>query len=85
MLKDAGYTTGVIGKWGLWGVGTKGIPNLSGFDYFFGYLSQLRAHNYYPFFANNEHWLVAEHGMEVPGYGEYGSKEWPEAQKGWLQ
>jgi len=148
LLKEAGYRTGVIGKWGLGDVGTTGIPEKSGFDYFFGYLNQIRAHNYYPdylwrnskkiplenkliiaedgysagigaastdkndyshdlftdealdfiahsadssFFlylaytiphANNEHWLISEHGMEIPDYGIYKDKEWPDAQKG---
>ncbi len=148
LLKDAGYSTGLIGKWGLGQINTSGFPNEQGFDYFFGYLSQLRAHNYYPdylwrnnekvtldnkivyveegrlkgrgtaavekneyshdlfteealkfinesatspFFlylaytiphANNEHWLVDEHGMEVPDYGQYADNDWPEAQIG---
>ncbi|MFC2126274.1 arylsulfatase [Bacteroidota bacterium] len=148
LLKSAGYTTGLIGKWGLGEPGTTGIPNNQGFDYFFGYLNQARAHNYYPewlwrneekvmlnnevifaetgyakgigsaatkkvnyshdlftgealsfierskdqpFFlylaytiphANNEHWLIDEHGMEVPDYGEYKDNDWPEAQIG---
>ncbi|MBA7476325.1 N-acetylgalactosamine-6-O-sulfatase [subsurface metagenome] len=147
-LKGAGYSTGLVGKWGLGGPGTSGIPNKQGFDYFFGYLSQVRAHNYYPtylwrneekvplknevvfspdgyakglgsaakkrveyshdlfaedalkfiernkdkpFFlylaltiphANNEAHLVNRHGMEVPDYGIYKDKPWPEAQKG---
>lgn len=148
LLKGAGYHTGLIGKWGLGQAGTSGIPNKNGFDYFYGYLSQIRAHNYYPdylwkntekipleneiivadkgyakgkgsasinkkeyshdlfttealnfieessgspFFlymaytiphANNEYWLVADHGMEVPDYGIYANKDWPESQKG---
>ncbi|MEX2428824.1 MAG: arylsulfatase [Bacteroidales bacterium] len=148
LLQDAGYKTGVIGKWGLGELNTTGHPNKQGFDYFFGYLSQLRAHNFYPdylwrntekvpldnevvyvqegklkgrgsaavekneyshdlftadalnfveesadepFFlylaytiphTNNEHWLVDEHGMEVPDYGQYADKDWPDAQKG---
>ena len=148
LLKNAGYKTGLIGKWGLGEINTTGFPNKQGFDYFFGYLSQVRAHNYYPdylwrntekvfleneivvadkgyakgkgnastnkkeyshdlftkealtfveksvgepFFlylaytiphANNEHWLVADHGMEVPDYGQYADKDWPDAQKG---
>jgi arylsulfatase A-like enzyme len=143
-LKEAGYTIGLIGKWGLGEEGSTGIPNKKGFDYFFGYLNQRRAHNYYPEFlwrntekvfldneqkftkdgvgsaavkrvqyshdlfaeealsfveknrdnpfflylaltiphANNESWLVDRHGMEVPDYGEYEDKDWPEAQKG---
>ena len=28
--------------------GTTGVPNRQGFDYFFGYLNQRHAHNYYP-------------------------------------
>jgi len=48
MLGGAGYKTAIIGKWGLGGPATTGIPNKQGFDYFFGYLSQVRAHNYYP-------------------------------------
>ena len=37
-----------IGKWGLGEPGTTGIPNRQGFDYWFGYLDQVHAHNYYP-------------------------------------
>ena len=48
VLKTAGYRTGLIGKWGLGEPDTSGIPNRKGFDYFFGYLNQNHAHNYYP-------------------------------------
>jgi arylsulfatase A-like enzyme len=148
MLKQAGYTTGLVGKWGLGGPGSTGVPNNQGFDYFFGYLSQVRAHNYYPAFlwrnkkkvkldnevvmaekgyskaigsastkcvqyshdlfteealrfiernkdkpfflylaytiphANNEARILNRHGMEVPDYGIYRDKDWPEPQKG---
>ncbi len=148
LLKGAGYTTGLIGKWGLGGPGTTGVPNKQGFDYFFGYLSQVHAHNYWPdylwrndekvkldnevvvaqdgyakglgtaatkcvqyshdlfaqealefvernkarpFFlylaltiphANNEANLVNRHGLEVPDYGPYKDRDWPEPQKG---
>lgn len=148
LLKEAGYTTGLVGKWGLGEAGSDGVPNRQGFDYFYGYLNQIRAHNYYPdylwenenqvsleneieiaqesyakgvgsyatkkvdyshdlmtakakdfitthssepFFlylaytiphANNESHLNDEHGMEVPDYGEYADKNWPEVEKG---
>lgn len=140
-LKQAGYTTALIGKWGLGGPNSVGTPNNQGFDYFFGYLCQRHAHNYYPEFlfrndqrvhlrnkvagdrkdgagvatekvdysydlmatealkfveehregpfflylaitiphANNE---AGNKGMEVPDYGIYADKDWPEAQKG---
>ena len=48
LLKDAGYSTGIIGKWGLGEANSTGIPNRQGFDYWFGYLNQRHAHNYYP-------------------------------------
>ena len=48
LLKRAGYATGIVGKWGLGEPGSTGIPNKKGFDYWFGYLNQRHAHNYYP-------------------------------------
>jgi len=48
ILKKAGYVTGITGKWGLGEPGTSGIPNKKGFDEWFGFLNQKRAHNYYP-------------------------------------
>ena len=47
-LKDAGYTTACIGKWGLGFVGSTGDPNAMGFDLFFGYNCQRQAWSYYP-------------------------------------
>jgi arylsulfatase A-like enzyme len=145
LLKEAGYTTGIIGKWGLGEADSTGIPNRQGFDYWFGYLNQRHAHNYYPeYLWRNEqkyelknevnhiiggrdrtpggiatkrveysHDLFAEEalhfvekskdnpfflylaftiphanneagnkGMEVPSYGPYADRNWPEPQKG---
>ncbi|RMG66533.1 MAG: DUF4976 domain-containing protein [Bacteroidetes bacterium] len=48
LLKQAGYVTGMIGKWGLGEPGTSGDPNEQGWDYFYGYTDQVLAHNYYP-------------------------------------
>jgi arylsulfatase A-like enzyme len=143
VLSEGGYTTAAIGKWGLGGPGSTGEPGRQGFDYFFGYLCQGHAHNYYPDFlfknkerinidnvmpepphpkgmgvavekntyshdlfveealqyirnaapgqpfflylpftiphANNE---AGDAGMEVPDYGAYTDKKWPEPQKG---
>ncbi len=56
LLKGAGYTTGLIGKWGLGTEKTEGAPNLQGFDYSYGYLNQVHAHDYYTdhLFRNGE-------------------------------
>ncbi|NBO58482.1 MAG: DUF4976 domain-containing protein [Chitinophagia bacterium] len=48
MLKERNYATGMIGKWGMGVVGTTGSPLNHGFDYYYGYLDQKQAHNYYP-------------------------------------
>lgn len=57
MLQQQGYVTGAIGKWGLGGPNSTGIPNKQGFDFFYGYLDQKQAHNYYPTHLwRNETW-----------------------------
>ena len=43
-LRDAGYRTAVIGKWGLGRPGTAGQPDKKGFDYAFGFLDHRHAH-----------------------------------------
>jgi arylsulfatase A-like enzyme len=50
VLKNAGYATGLIGKWGLGELNHEGEPRKQGFDYFFGYLNQTHAHNHFPNF-----------------------------------
>ena len=50
VLQQAGYATGVFGKWGLGDARTSGEPRLQGFDESFGYLHQIHAHSYYPEF-----------------------------------
>ncbi len=47
-LKEAGYVTGIIGKWGNGQHGTEGFPTQQGFDFFYGYDNQILAHNYWP-------------------------------------
>jgi len=146
VLKEAGYRTALIGKWGLGNVGEAemGLPRKHGFDLFFGYLSQRHAHNHFtdflwhneekvnlpnkvipvgddgagyaeeavvftdqlftekalefvsenqdrPFFlywsmviphANNERTRKLGDGANVPGYGPYASRDWPDQDKG---
>lgn len=47
VLKKAGYTTGMVGKWGLGAPFTTGLPTRQGFDYFYGYICQRQDHTYY--------------------------------------
>jgi arylsulfatase A-like enzyme len=46
-LQQAGYATGMFGKWGLGAEETTGAPQLKGFDAFYGYLNQRHAHYYF--------------------------------------
>lgn len=55
ILKRAGYRTALFGKWSLGELGSTGYPTRKGFDEWFGFFSQLHAHNYYP-----EHLLDGE-------------------------
>ncbi len=48
VLQQAGYRTGLIGKWGLGLVDEPGEPRKQGFDSYFGFLSQTQAHNHFP-------------------------------------
>ena len=65
-LQQAGYATAAVGKWGLGGPGTSGRPNAQGFDLFFGYLCQRKAHNYYP-----THLWRNDEKVPLPGNEEY--------------
>jgi arylsulfatase A len=48
LMKQAGYTTGLFGKWGLGVENTSGDPQKQGIDEFYGYYCQLMAHNSFP-------------------------------------
>ncbi len=70
LFKQAGYTTGLVGKWGLGEAGSTGIPNKKGFDYFYGYLNQLHAHNQYPeFLWRNEAQVKLQNVVTAVGTG----------------
>jgi uncharacterized sulfatase len=151
LLKAAGYATGGVGKWAMGTPESAGVPTRHGFDFWFGYLDQGEAHNYYPTHlwrcagaeidkvplpgnvlmdepkargrvalpehrvtyshdvmteeafgfvrrnaerpfllhvhwtvphANNEGGRVVGDGMEVPDYGIYADRDWPDIEKG---
>jgi arylsulfatase A len=48
LMKNAGYQTALVGKWGLGMSNSTGNPNQQGFDYAYGFLDQKQAHNLYP-------------------------------------
>jgi len=48
ILKQGGYETGFIGKWGIGLPGTEGAPHKQGFDLAYGYYDQARAHGFFP-------------------------------------
>lgn len=56
ILKQAGYATALIGKWGIGGGKesngspdeSSAFPTKRGFDYFFGYLDHIAGHRHYP-------------------------------------
>ncbi len=56
VLREAGYATALIGKWGIGGGNESGgtpassaaWPTRRGFDYFFGYSNHLAGHRHYP-------------------------------------
>ena len=71
VLKSAGYKTALCGKWGLGHEGSTGVPTKQGFDFFFGYMDQHHAHNYYPtFLLRNEERVPLDN--VVPNEGKYG-------------
>jgi arylsulfatase A-like enzyme len=67
VLQAAGYDTALIGKWGLGEPGSTGVPNRKGFGYFYGYLNQVHAHNYYPDYLWRNQERVRIEGNVVKG------------------
>src|SRR6185295_6922117 len=47
-LRERGYATAAVGKWGLGAPGSTGDPNRHGFDLYYGVNCQRVAHNHYP-------------------------------------
>ena len=75
VLKEAGYVTGAIGKWGLGFPGSEGDPNNQGFDLFFGYNCQRHAHNHYPRYLWKNQEMIMLEGNDRTLYGEQYSQD----------
>jgi arylsulfatase A-like enzyme len=77
VLKSAGYVTGMIGKWGVGHPPPPGDPKRNGFDYFFGYLNMVHAHNYYPeFLWRNEDKVVLDDNQLAARYKDEQGWSW---------
>ena len=61
LLKAAGYSTAVIGKWGMGMFDTTGSPLRNGMDHFFGYNCQRHAHDYFPEYLYDD-----DRRLEIP-------------------
>ena len=71
-LKRANYNTGIIGKWGLAENLNEGIPNMQGFDYFYGFNKHKNAHHYYPEnIWENENFIPVEGNVTQDKIGTY--------------
>lgn len=62
LLRNTGYHTACVGKWGMGMFDTTGSPLKSGFDHFFGYNCQRHAHTYFPKYLYND-----DQRFELPG------------------
>ena len=80
MLKKAGYTTGIIGKWGIGHPPPADDPARKGFDYSYGYINMWHAHNFYPeFLYRNGEKIILEGNktLTIEGVNPW-LKDWPE-------
>ncbi|NND08211.1 MAG: arylsulfatase [Saprospiraceae bacterium] len=70
ILKEQGYRTGCVGKWGLGAPNTEGVPNKQGFDFFYGYNCQRQAHTFYPLHLwKNEERVLLDNPLVPPRTG----------------
>lgn len=80
LLKECGYSTALIGKWGLGYPGSSGEPLNQGFDHFFGYNCQRKAHNHYPPVLWRNHQQISLRGNDGGQRGEQYAPDLMEAE-----
>jgi len=88
VLQDAGYYTGIIGKWGLAERETDflpAMPNQQGFDFFYGYRKHKDAHHHYwdKMYRNNEVEVI-EGNEPLTNTGEYNQDRFAREAIAWL-
>lgn len=69
LLKDAGYQTACIGKYGLSSPAPLDDPQKKGFGDFFGYVGTSHAHNFYTDFLVRNGVKVPLDNQMIPGFG----------------
>lgn len=74
ILKEAGYRTACIGKWGLGEFETSGAPDRRGFDDFAGFLDHTHAHDHYTDHLFRHDHVTGFHG-EMPMYENSGGQK----------
>lgn len=72
VMKNAGYTTGAFGKWGLGYPGSEGDPMNQAVDVFYGYNCQRIGHNYFPYHLWSNGDSVVLEGNAGKGMEQYG-------------
>ncbi|HEY1173711.1 MAG TPA: arylsulfatase [Verrucomicrobiae bacterium] len=75
VLKDAGYATACMGKWGMGMFDTTGSPLKNGIDHFFGYNCQRHAHSYFPTYLYNDDKRIELPGNDGKGVGKTYAQE----------
>lgn len=75
VLKEAGYATACMGKWGMGMFDTTGSPLKNGIDHFFGYNCQRHAHSYFPTYLYNDDKRIELPGNDGKGVGKTYAQE----------
>ncbi|MCA9268370.1 MAG: sulfatase-like hydrolase/transferase, partial [Planctomycetales bacterium] len=72
LLKQRGYATACVGKWGMGMFDTTGSPLKVGFDHFYGYNCQRHAHSYFPsYLYRDDQRFLLEGNSGKPGRKTY--------------
>jgi len=82
LLRDAGYRTACVGKWGLGTPNNFTNPNDVGFDHFYGYVNMWHAHNFYPEFLIRNGKVEALENKVAPKWEKWQDPKLPQGGRG---